>query len=554
MTGNPQVDTLRTVDRASMPRLGGLDRVLLAMALAAHTLVWVIATRPVALDPDAMNLAYGMHRFDITHFNPHAPGYLVYVWTLKAVHVVTGGNPALLERFATVQLVALLFSLAAIFTVYAAARRLRLTGHAPGWAALVIALHPILVFHSVDAQTHTSEAFASALLLWGAIFYRERPSWRRALWLGVFLAFGSALRPSFVIFGIPVIIWTVGFRRFSDLAAAGLASLLGAIGWVAPTVHASGGWEIWRAATRGLVHRGFVLTSSPFSDTAVASLVWANQMSLALWTFEAILPLLVAWAVVAIGGRHDQGSFFESSDGRWLRGVLGIGGTCAVLYYAATFISEPGYLAALLPPIALAVAALTGGTRGARPAVYAVAAVVLCWAIPVLPHILKVPSVAEWQRRTNLATVYVDHIESKLPPDGRYLVITSHPDITVGRQLPMLSPRLDALLVHDGRLPWFGGSSFTYVTLDDTTPIPEAFGPPGAGASTATSRHYAGLYFDGSLSPHFQAQLAQRSTCPVSRVADVTQTVLLPIRCLPEGKVVLDELELRLGVARAPER
>ncbi|MBW1757336.1 MAG: glycosyltransferase family 39 protein, partial [Deltaproteobacteria bacterium] len=274
------------MDSASMPRSRGVDRVLLTVALAAHGLVWLFATRPVALDPDPMNLAYGMYRFDITHFNPHAPGYLIYVWTLKAVHLLTGGGAALLERFATVQLVALLFALAAIFTVYAAARRLKLVTGAAGWAALVIALHPILVFHSVDAQTHTSEAFASALLLWGAIFYRERPGWRRALWLGLFLAFGSALRPSFVIFGVPVIVWTIGFRRFAYLAVAGLASVVGAIGWIAPTVYASGGWEIWRTATRRLVHGRFVLTSSPFSDTAVASLVSANQMSLALWTLE----------------------------------------------------------------------------------------------------------------------------------------------------------------------------------------------------------------------------------------------------------------------------
>jgi hypothetical protein len=516
--------------------------------------VWLFATRPVALDPDPMNLAYGMDRFDITHFNPHAPGYLVYVWTLKAVHGLTGGGEALLERFATVQLVALLFALAAIFTVYAAARRLRLTDGAAGWAALVIALHPILVFHSVDAQTHTSEAFASALLLWGAIFYRERPAWRRALWLGLFLAFGSALRPSFVLFGVPIIVWTIGFRRSLDLVVAGLASIAGAIGWVVPTVHASGGWDTWRAATRGLVHHGFVLTSSPFSDTAVASLVWANQLSLALWTFEAILPLLVAWAVVRVGGRDEQAPFANGSDERWLRGVLAIGGTGAVLYYAATFISEPGYLAALLPPVALYVGALTGGTKGARPAAYAVAAVVLCWAIPPLPNVLKAPSVAEWERRTALATAYAEHVENALPQEGRYLVVVGHPDITVGRQLPMLSPRVDALLVHDGRRPWITRSSLTYVTQNDATPIPEAFGPPGAGASTASSREYAGLYFDGSLAPHFQAQIARRSTCPVARAADVTETVLLPVSCLKDATVALDELELRLGVAGAPAR
>jgi hypothetical protein len=537
-----------------MPRSRGVDRVLLTVALAAHGLVWLFATRPVALDPDPMNLAYGMYRFDITHSNPHAPGYLIYVWTLKAVHRLTGGGAALLERFATVQLVALLFALAAIFTVYAAARRLKLATGAAGWAALVIALHPILVFHSVDAQTHTSEAFASALLLWGAIFYRERPGWRRALWLGLFLAFGSALRPSFVIFGVPVIVWTIGFRRFAYLAVAGLASVVGAIGWIAPTVYASGGWEIWRTATRRLVHGRFVLTSSPFSDTAVASLVSANQMSLALWTLETILPLLVAWAVVAAGRRDDQAPLSKTSDGRWLAGVLAAGGSCAILYYAATFVSEPGYLAALLPPVALYVGAQTGGAMGARPAAYALVTLLLCWAIPVLPNILKVPSVAEWRRRTALPSAYVEHVESALPQAGRYLVITSHPEITLGRQLSMLSPRVDALLVHDGRYPWFARTSLTYVTQDDTTPIPDAYGPPGTGASTATSREYAGLYFDGSLAPHFQAQIAQRSTCPVARAADVTETVVLPARCLKDATVALDELELRLGVAGAPAR
>ena len=537
-----------------MPRSRGVNRVLLTVALAAHALAWLFATRPVALDPDPMNLAYGMYRFDITHFNPHAPGYLVYVWTLKAVHLVTGGGATLVERFATVQLVALLFALAAIFMVYAAARRLKLADGAAGWAALVIALHPILLFHSVDAQTHTSEAFASALLLWGSIFYRERPGWRRALWLGLFLAFGSALRPSFILFGLPIILWTVGFRRFGDLLVAGLASIVGAIAWIVPTVHASGGWETWRTATRGLVHHGFVLTSSPFSDTAVASLVWANQLSLALWTFEAIVPLLVAWAVVRVGPCDEQSPFTQGPDERWLRGVIAIGGTCAVLYYATTFISEPGYLAALLPPVALYVGALTGGTKGARPAAYAVAAVLLCWAIPALPNILKVPSVAEWERRTDLATAYAAHVQGSLPQEGRYLVVVGHPDITVGRQLPMLSPRVDTLLVRDGRRPWIAQTSLTYVTKDDATPIPEAFGLPGAGASTSTSREYAGLYFDGSLAPHFQAQIAQRSTCPVKRAVDVTETVLVPVRCLQGATVALDELELRLGVPGAPAR
>jgi hypothetical protein len=525
----------------------------LAVALALHVLVWGIGTRPVALDPDAMNLAYGMRRFDITHFNPHAPGYLVYVWALRAVHVAAGRGESLAERFATVQLVSLLFGLAAIAVVYATARRLRLPPGAAGSAALVMAVHPILVFHAIDGQTHTSEAFASSLLLLGAVVYRQDPGWRRAFLLGCCVAFGSALRPSFVVFAVPVVVWTIGLRRFGALAAAGAASIAGAAGWIVPTVHASGGWHTWRSATRGLVHHGFVLTSSPFSDTAVRSLVWANQLSLGLWIFEVMIPLLVAWAAASLGSRSTRSP--AGPDARWLRGALAIGALLTLLYYSATFISEPGYLAALLPPVALCVGLLSSGeTLGVRPAVLAFLAALACWAIPELPRVLKVPSVAEWHRRTTLAAAYGQHVERALPPSGRYLALIDHPDITVGRQLPMLSPRIDALLVHDGRRPWIGHSSLTYVTRDDATPIPEAFGPPGAGASIDTSRRYEGIYFDGSLAAHFQAQLDGASTCPVPHAGEITQTVVLPRRCLPEQRVVLDGLELRFGVEGAPER
>ncbi len=526
--------------------MASVNRGLLGAAITAHLLAWWLGVGAVALDPDPMNLAYGMDRFDITHFNPHPPGYLVYVWTLRAVHALTGAGDALVDRFATVQLVSLLFALAAVATVYATAKRMKLPDGAAGWAALVISLHPIMVFHSVDAQTHTSEAFASALLLWGAVRYREAPGWQRALALGLILAFGSALRPSFIVFGVPVIVWTIGLRHFADLSVAGVSSILGAIGWVMPTVVASGGWDAWRAATRGLVHHGFVLTSSPFSDSAVDSLVWANQISLGLWTFEAVLPVLVALAVSYASRTPKDPPLGADPGSRWLKGTLFFGGGLAIAYYAVTFVSEPGYLAALLPPVALVVGTLSGGTKGARPAAMAIFATLACWAIPLLPHVLKVPSVAEWKKRTDLGLAYADHIERALPADGRYLVLIGHPDITVGRQLPMLEPRVDVLLIHDGRRPWFAQTALTYVTEVDSVPIPEAFGAPDARSSRKTTNAYAGVYFDGTLPPHFQTQMAEQSNCPVRRARDVTETVIVPTPCLARGSVAFDGLELRL--------
>lgn len=522
------------------------NRALLVASVAVHALVWWIGVRSVALDPDAMNLAYGMRHFDITHFNPHAPGYLIYVWVLRAVHALTGSGDALAERFATVQLVSLLFGLAAIATVYAAARRTELAGTVPGWAAVIVAVHPILVFHSIDGQTHTSEAFASALLLFTALGYRSRPKWTRAVAMGLALAFGAALRPSFVIFGIPVVVWTIGARNLVELVVAGTTSIFGALAWLLPTFAASGGWETWRAATHGLVQNGFVRTSSPLSDQAVGALVSANQLSLAVWSAEALAPLFVALLVIALSTGSIARLFAPGTTSRWLAGALILGGGFSVSFYAATFVSEPGYLATLLPPVALLVGATTTDAHGSRSAGFALLTTLALWAVPLLPHVLKVPSVAEWRRRSDLAAAYAEHVDRALPGEGPYLAVIGHPDITVGRQLPMLDARIDVLLVHDGRRPWIANSSLTYVTEDDSVPIPEAFGPPGAGSSLEASRYYAGVFFDGSLPLHFQTQIAQRSRCSFEAARGVEETVVLPVQCIRDGSLLLDGLELRL--------
>ncbi len=183
--------------------------VLLA-ACVGHYWIALTLTSGVALDVDPINLLYGMREFNIEHHAPHPPGYLVYVWLLRGVHAVLGGDP-----FQTIQLMARLMSTATIPLVYYAVRLLRPADpFAAGFAAILTAFHPFILYHAVDAQTHTSEAFAAALLLVVIVLYRRNPSIKWAVASGAVLALGSAFRPSFVIAGIGPIVWAIGFRRF----------------------------------------------------------------------------------------------------------------------------------------------------------------------------------------------------------------------------------------------------------------------------------------------------------------------------------------------------
>ncbi len=190
--------------------------------------ICVTLTSEVALDVDPINLLYGMREFNIAHYAPHPPGYLVYVWMLRGLHAIVGG-----DLLSTIQLMARLLSTATIPLVYLAVRIFRPQDpFAAAFAAVLAAFHPFLIFHGVDAQTHTSEAFAAALLLVVLASYRRSPSVAWAAAAGAVLALGSAFRPSFVVAGVGPIIWAIGFRRFRHLSVAGAVSIVGALAWL----------------------------------------------------------------------------------------------------------------------------------------------------------------------------------------------------------------------------------------------------------------------------------------------------------------------------------
>ena len=208
---------------------------VLAVACLAHYWICSSLSSEIALDVDPINLVYGMREFNIAHYAPHPPGYLVYVWMLRGLHAVVGGTP-----LGTVQLLARGLSTLTIPLVFMAVTRLRPgDAIARGYAAVLTAFHPFLIYHAVDAQTHTSEAFAAALLLLALVRYLERPTIPWAVAMGAALALGSAFRPSFVVAGIGPIVWAIGIRRIVHLSVAAITSLLGALAWMMPTFQAS---------------------------------------------------------------------------------------------------------------------------------------------------------------------------------------------------------------------------------------------------------------------------------------------------------------------------
>jgi hypothetical protein len=509
--------------------------VVLVAACVAHYWICRILTSEVALDVDPVNLVYGMREFDVAHHAPHPPGYLLYVWMLRGLHAIVGGEP-----LQAVQLAARLLSTATIPLLYAAVKMLRPQSPTSwAYAAALGAFHPFLVFHAVDAQTHTAEAFAAGLLLLGVVRHRRSPSLAGAVTLGALLALGSALRPSFVVAGVGPIVWAT-WRRPAQLVAAGAASAAGAAGWLWPTLQASGGYARWKAANDALVEQLFVRVNSPLSAESLDGFVFYSIANTSLW-----LVLLVAPAVAVMIARIASRSSADEAYGQALSIALSAVVPSAI-FYLAFFCSEPGYLLGAMPAVVALTAVAASGTLGIarRRVCYGLGAVaeILILMSPTPPPdvpIGKIPSIPELVGREAIYREALTRIAEQTPPGARVLYVTDHVDVTLSRQLPLQHPSLHAMIVHSEHWSIFEHTTLGLATQDDWIPVP---GPillqPGPSTILEVPFAYDFIIVGLVASTDLRRELRKHTRCNVDEIEGETELRVLPARqCFPDGVI-----------------
>lgn len=524
--------------------------VVLVAACLAHYWICSLLSSDVALDVDPINLVYGMHAFNLAHHAPHPPGYLVYIGLLRGLHAIVGGEP-----FHTVQLAARLLSTATIPLLYAAVRVLRPRSPlAWGYAAALAAFHPFLVFHAVDAQTHTSEAFAAALLLWAVLRYRQRPTAVAAAVLGVLLAFGSSLRPSFVVAGLGPILWAIGWRRPMHLVAAGATSMLGAAAWIAPTLVASGGYSQWKAANDALVGQLFVRVNSPLSADSLDGFVLYNATNTVLWVVLLVAPAaLVMLARIGAGQTRDPA--YDQARAIALWALLP-----SVVFYLTFFCSEPGYLLGAMPPVVALTAVAASGVRSwARRRIClglgAITEIVILMlpAAPIGTPIGKIPSIPDLLGREAIYAAAIDRIDAQVPAGAKALYVTDFVDITLSRQLPMQRPGLHSMIIHSEYWPIFEHTTMGVATEDDWIPIPgPALLQPGPRTIRDLPFTYDFIVVGLIASPDLRDELRTQTSCDVSEVDGSAGLRVLPARqCFPRGVIEVHGQGVRFEVSHS---
>lgn len=508
--------------------------VVLVTACFAHFWICRSLSSEIALDVDPVNLLYGMHELNPAHHAPHPPGYVVYVWMLRALHAFVDGAP-----WETVQLLGRLFSTATIPLTYLATRMLRPENPmAWAYAALLSAFHPFLLFHGVDAQTHGAEAFAAGLLLVAVLSYRRFPTGTRAVILGALLAFGSSLRPSFVVAGVGPVLWAIGWRRPAHLLAAGAVSLAGALAWLIPTWRVSGGYARWRAANDALVQDLFVRTNSVLSADSLDAFVFYNFANTLLWLVLLVAPLVVVLAMRGSLRIHGDRAYGDS-----LQIVLWTLGPSAV-FYLSFFCSEPGYLLGVAPCIVVLTSVAASGvpvvTR--RRLSYAGAVmiqIVILFAPSAPPDIPigKIPSLTELIERDAIYRTALARVVDAIPPNARALYVTDYVDVTFSRQLPLQVPGLHSMIVHSEHWPIFDHTTAGLVTDADWIPIPgPALLEPGPPTIVEVPFSYDFVMVGLAASNDLRQELGKHTTCDLGKAEGELRARVLPTTdCFSSG-------------------
>jgi hypothetical protein len=184
-------------------------------------------------DVDSVNFALALDHFDPTTYQPHPPGYFLYVFLGRLVKSLFHDPNAALVA------VSILASCGTTVLIWALAEDW-FGRQAAVFASLIFLFSPLCWFHGTVALTYIVEAFFSALvglLCWRVISGRKG-------WLipaTVILGLAAGFRPSSLLLLGPLWLWSVRGLSAKQLSLAFLvlAATIGA--WFIPMLYLSGG-------------------------------------------------------------------------------------------------------------------------------------------------------------------------------------------------------------------------------------------------------------------------------------------------------------------------
>lgn len=238
-------------------------------------------------DLDSVDFALAIGRFDPRVYQPHPPGYFLYILLGRLLNfIVHDANLALV-----------LLSIAASCGVIIMIYKMALDWFGPREArisSLLFLFSPLAWFHGIVALTYSVEAFFSALL--GFLCWRvECGAFGLIVPASVILGISSGVRQSSLLFLGPMFLFSLR-RAPLKKQLAGVASVALTVSlWFFPMIWASGGFRSYFSALESLWRlvpgQDTLFNSSP--ATSIARAFTMVLIYLLTYGAASFIPLLV---------------------------------------------------------------------------------------------------------------------------------------------------------------------------------------------------------------------------------------------------------------------
>ncbi|HEX8231157.1 MAG TPA: glycosyltransferase family 39 protein [Chloroflexia bacterium] len=295
---------------------------------------------------DAVQFALALEKFDLRLHQPHAPGYLLYVMSGRAVNLLVG-DPSL-----SLSLLSVLFSGIAVPLFYALCRQISDDVATAACATLLMLASPLTLYYGATGLTYLPEMALAIAVAWAAWRLRDADSMgavRYAVLLGLALGIVGGVRQTGLLLLLPLCAWALwGASRRAwaafILVLTGICAL-----WLVPLLVLSGGVEAYLLENALLGREVSDLTSLVGAGPGgVAYNLYIEGVALVVGLAMSLVPLGV-WALRVV-------RFSLSSKLKWF--AFWWAGP-PLTFFALTHIGQFGYVLLALPPLLMLAATAT---------------------------------------------------------------------------------------------------------------------------------------------------------------------------------------------------
>jgi hypothetical protein len=313
------------------------------LAFAVFVTRWIFRSK-MLYDLDSVNFATGMQRFDIVVYQPHAPGYYLYVVLGRLFSLVwSDANDSLVA-------ISIVFSCLGVIAIHRLTEELydRRAAFAAGFIFL---FSPLYWFHGIVALVYIIELFFAAVigwLCWQTYSGQRDRSLLSAATLGLCLGF----RQSAILFLGPLLFLSLRGKSLKQLVK--VAAVFGAVclAWFIPMAVESGGAVAYFAGLYDLwTHVAAKETAFAHAQGIPgASIAFARAMTI-LAIFALTFGFFIVGSLAQLTSRKRTESQDER-DGKRSRFYL-VWLIPGLLFFTLIFMRfvNSGYLLVLTPPL-----------------------------------------------------------------------------------------------------------------------------------------------------------------------------------------------------------